>query len=764
MFSRLSIAQKIYSSFAIMIALLATISISAFLGVSTLSGTFDRYREGTSQTLAIAGFVENLAAARLADQQFRRNPSPETAAILAERIDTLQINDPIVMGMFAGDPEALAILEGLSANAGAYANAFARMAVHQGRVDTLVDEIGTLGAQMRANAGTAIQTATASANFNATGAAGLAVQNLMLTQFDVERFLLTNDPAVFESAFANGTLAHEGLTRLHGAVFSQDQKANVTLILTDLEAYAALMTEVRSEIDARNAIMAGDLDVLGPQMQAAYDQMLSVVSADQAGLGAAARAQADNTRLIVLAVAGVALLLGSGLALVIGRWLSGAIRRVATDMRQLAEGNLELALDEKQRHELGQMIEALAVFRDNSKAMRAMDAEKEETQKRDAAENAVRQDLQNQVRQVVSAAVAGDFSARIEKQFGQPDLDDVARLVNELIQTVDRGIGETGEVLSAMAADDLSRRMTGQYQGAFDRLKSDTNALADRFSDVVGRLQETSRALKIATNEILSGANDLSERTTKQAATIEETSAAMEQLSGTVNENAQRARTVSGQAEDASRMAGEGGEVMDQATRAMERITQSSEKISNIIGMIDDIAFQTNLLALNASVEAARAGEAGKGFAVVAVEVRRLAQSAAQASSEVKVLIEQSAQEVGGGSRLVAEAASKLRSILVAVKENAQVMTEISQASRDQAASLEEVSVAVRQLDEMTQHNAALVEQTNAAIEQTEAQASELDTIAALFDIDGSRATLDSTAWDEDQDDELAEPMFRSAY
>src|SRR5690606_31264246 len=166
-------------------------------------------------------------------------------------------------------------------------------------------------------------------------------------------------------------------------------------------------------------------------------------------------------------------------------------------------------------------------------------------------------------------------------------------------------------------------------------------------------------------------------------------------------------------------------------------ITQSSAKISNIIGMIDDIAFQTNLLALNASVEAARAGEAGKGFAVVAVEVRRLAQSAAQASSDVKVLIEQSAQQVTSGSKLVATAADRLTAMLDGVRANTVLLDDIARASREQAAAIAEVNSAVRQMDEMTQHNAALVEEVNAAIEQTEAQANELDRIVDIFRLDG---------------------------
>jgi methyl-accepting chemotaxis protein len=184
----------------------------------------------------------------------------------------------------------------------------------------------------------------------------------------------------------------------------------------------------------------------------------------------------------------------------------------------------------------------------------------------------------------------------------------------------------------------------------------------------------------------------------------------------------------------------EGGGVMDSATQAMSAIETSSAKISNIIGLIDDIAFQTNLLALNASVGAARAGDAGKGFAVVAVEVRRLAQSAAQASAEVKVLIEASAGEVRSGAQLVSQAAHKLGEILDGAGESSTLIEQIARANREQANALDEVAVAVRQMDEMTQHNAALVEQTNAAIEQTETQANKLDQIVDVFRQGGAEA------------------------
>ena len=428
--------------------------------------------------------------------------------------------------------------------------------------------------------------------------------------------------------------------------------------------------------------------------------------------------------------------------LALGALIAGAIRKpiitLTASMRRLAENDFDIDLPEMERKdEIGDMARAVAVFRTNGQQLAHMTAEEREAALRRRAERSdMMVALQAAFGEVVDAAIAGDFSKRVHAQFADQELNALAKSVNSLVETVDRGIGETGDVLSALADTNLTKRMHGHYQGAFAKLKADTNAVGDKLTHVVTQLRATSRTLKTATGEILAGANDLSDRTTKQAATIEETSAAMEQLAKTVAENARMAGDANGKAQAVSSSAAQSGGTMTQANQAMERITTSSGKISNIIGMIDDIAFQTNLLALNASVEAARAGDAGKGFAVVAVEVRRLAQSAASASSDVKALIEQSANEVRGGSKLVSDASAQLMAMLQAVNENASLMQSIAEASREQAAAIDEISVAVRTMDEMTQHNAALVEEINAAIEQTEGQASELDRVVDIFTVD----------------------------
>jgi methyl-accepting chemotaxis protein len=485
---------------------------------------------------------------------------------------------------------------------------------------------------------------------------------------------------------------------------------------------------------------AGATDAFGLQSAAAgaldkaLDTLAADVRSDAAGKGAEAGAAVAASRLLALAAA---VLLGATLAgtvLVVLRRVLDPLGRITAAMQAIGAGELETEVPGcGRRDEIGAMAQAVEGFRQNAIRIRALTEVERAIADRAAKTAAEGEAMGARLAAVVTAAGHGDFTQRLPTDCGQESLNGMARTLNDLLATIERGLGETGEVLAAVAQTDLTRRVEGDYEGAFLRLKHDTNAVADRLAEIVARLKGTSGSLKLATGEILSGANDLSERTTKQAATIEQTSAAMEQLATTVMQNARRANDASGVAATVTRTAEEGGQVMTAANEAMERITASSAKISNIIGLIDDIAFQTNLLALNASVEAARAGEAGKGFAVVAVEVRRLAQSAAEASAEVKALIEQSGTEVKGGSRLVADAAEKLAAMLAAARSSNELMDGIAKDSREQASAIEEVTTAVRQMDEMTQHNAALVEEINAAIEQTEAQASDLDRIVDVF-------------------------------
>jgi methyl-accepting chemotaxis protein len=244
-----------------------------------------------------------------------------------------------------------------------------------------------------------------------------------------------------------------------------------------------------------------------------------------------------------------------------------------------------------------------------------------------------------------------------------------------------------GGALGELSEGRLDCHVKEKLPGELDDVRNSLNQTIDRLNHIVSGLSDSASSLRTATAEIMSGTSDLADRTSRQAAAVEETSAAMEQLSSTVTDNAKRATVAREASLEVSGNARDAGTAIGNANSAMERIATSSGRISNIIGLIDDIAFQTNLLALNASVEAARAGEAGKGFAVVAVEVRRLAQSAAQASAEVKVLIEQSASEVTGGTKLVSEATERVNRVVDGIYRS----TELVKQTEGQATELDRI-------------------------------------------------------------------------
>jgi methyl-accepting chemotaxis protein len=565
------------------------------------------------------------------------------------------------------------------------------------------------------------------------------------------RGIYASDTVEQAEPFGDGILASLDKIDAHLAAWRPMVKPEDLLAFEKVVSRTDEFRAFRSEtarlgtIDPAQANAQGNNEANRANRKAYQAEIDEVVKKDQADFEAL---NADLSRfqsIVLPAVLGVilfGLVAGTVTAIFIAtRHVARPLAAMTGAMEQLARGDLSVDVPGLGKtDEIGQMAAAVEVFKENAIQVAQLSELEREGLERAQARAAAMEKFQAGFDSVVTATVDGDLAKRIPTDFGEADLEALATKFNTLMETVDGGLRNAGAVLSALAVADLRHRMQGDYRGAFAQLKNDTNSVADKLTGIVGRLKKTSLDLKTATGEILAGANDLSERTTKQAATIEETSAAMEQLADTVLKNSERAGEASVNAAAVTTAATDGGNVMMKANEAMEKITSSSGKISNIIGLIDDIAFQTNLLALNASVEAARAGEAGKGFAVVAIEVRRLAQSAAQASAEIKGLIEQSAVEVSAGSRLVSDAAAKLTGMLEAVQRNHTLLESIAAESREQATAITEVNVAVRQMDEMTQHNAALVEETNAAIEQTEAQAVELDQVVDIFHVEGGPA------------------------
>jgi len=303
----------------------------------------------------------------------------------------------------------------------------------------------------------------------------------------------------------------------------------------------------------------------------------------------------------------------------------------------------------------------------------------------------------------------------------------VTRTENEL------GMDEAVKVLTGVAAGNLTRKMDLEYKGTFGQIKTSVNATVDRLYAMVKQIIEAAQSVNSAAGEIASGSTDLSQRTEEQASSLEETAASMEQITGTVKQNSSNATTANDLSAKANQVASDGGKVVENAVSAMGSIEKSSKKISDIIGVIDEIAFQTNLLALNAAVEAARAGDAGKGFAVVASEVRSLAGRSASASKEIKALINESATQVQSGAALVNQAGETLKNIIASVKQVSSIVSEIASASQEQATGIDEINTAITQMDEVTQQNAALVEENTAAASSMVEQARDLEKLMSFF-------------------------------
>jgi methyl-accepting chemotaxis protein len=334
---------------------------------------------------------------------------------------------------------------------------------------------------------------------------------------------------------------------------------------------------------------------------------------------------------------------------------------------------------------------------------------------------------------VVDAAASGDFTKRIEEAGKAGFLLQMAQGLNAILGTSEQALGEIARILKAMAQGDLNQTIEAEFKGVFADLKDNSNETNTRLRGVITQIREASESINTAAREIAMGNNDLSRRTEEQASSLEETAASVEELATTVKRNAENATQANRLAEEASEAAQRGGEVVGKVVTTMAAITESNREIADITTLIDGIAFQTNLLALNAAVEAARAGEQGRGFAVVASEVRSLAQRAAEAAKDIKTVIAASVGKVDEGAKLVESAGSAMGEIVAQVRRVTAIIGEIAGASKDQSDGITQVNRAVASIDQITQQNAALVEEATAAAKSLEEQADTLVQSISVF-------------------------------
>ncbi len=517
----------------------------------------------------------------------------------------------------------------------------------------------------------------------------------------------------------------------------------------------------------------------------------------------------ERSLLQLLVLGGVALLVGIGASVMIGRSLTGPLARAVNVAERLSRGQLDQEFRLGGRDELTQLGEAMASVRQSVQA--AIGAQLQMAEQHEAGAIRYRMDasafpgdfgrmvqatnslveshvqvellmaevmqryaigdlsrdlpdypgekgtltrtlaavkqslmaINAQIDALARAARAGDFSRRGDAAAFQFQFKAMVEHLNGMMASSQASIADVSDVLRAISHGDLTARMDGEYDGVFARMRDDANTTTAQLTGIVRGIQVAADSINNAAQELAAGNNDLSRRTEQQAANLEEAAASMEELTSTVRQNAELARQADSEAHAAGAAVRETEQAMAQMASVMGEIDQSSARISEISTVIDGIAFQTNILALNAAVEAARAGEQGRGFAVVASEVRTLAQRAGVAAKEIKELIEDAAAKVKSGLAVTVESEAAIARVAQASSRTTQLMSDIAAASKEQAAGIEQVNQVVVQMDQVTQQNAALVEEATAASRALEEQAHALTTSVAVFKVEqGARMPI----------------------
>jgi methyl-accepting chemotaxis protein len=469
-----------------------------------------------------------------------------------------------------------------------------------------------------------------------------------------------------------------------------------------LDAYLGVLKDTLDLFDTPSVAIMMSVDaeqkadaLLGMITQRYEALAAKAKTAQQAALQAQASAARINA-MIALAASFAALAVG----FVAARSIARPVRAMTDAMSRLARGEQIGELDGGKLEEVRAMAAATAVFAENAK--RAASLEQAQAQAR---------------------LGRAEEDERVRRDGEQQAAAAAATIVVDSI----------GAGLARLAEGDLTFRLETALPGAYEKLRVDLNHAMDRLQGVMRGIVASTGALRTGTGEIIHAADDLSRRTEQQAASLEQTAAALDEITTTVRKTSDGAKHAQGVVSKTREDAQASGTVVQQAVAAMDSIKQSSNQITQIIGVIDEIAFQTNLLALNAGVEAARAGDAGRGFAVVASEVRALAQRSAEAAKEIKTLISASAQQVGSGVKLVGDTGEALGRIVSQVNEITAIVSAIAASAQEQATGLAEVNTAINQMDQVTQQNAAMVEQSTAASHTLAQETEELARLTATF-------------------------------
>lgn len=678
------IARRINSGFLILTLMLVGLAVFSQRSVGALGTGYSEYSDISRQSVAINAFMEDVFEARIAALAYLRNPDPAIRREVNANIDEV-VNGTVFMQAFAMDPARLAEVQDLVDLSGQYRNHFNQMADHLVRAQERHLEFMVLSDEIETSVNGIFAAALQNGNPAVVSAAGRALQSSLTAIVQSKQFILTNDPAdleSFSSEFATFERAFGQLSALNppGTMTTQ-----INALQSLMDGFPAILDSYAQAQSAALRIQRDQLDKIGPDVQAGLDSVAEEISDRQGIIGAQGRVVVERLNVVIPVVGLLATLAAVLAAVVIGRWISRSVARLAETTDRLAAGDNAMDITgTAYEHELGRMARALKVFQQAQ----------------------------------IERAAASEERAKIRAE-------------------QDRVVATMQRELAQLAEGDLTAKITQHFAPEYEELRQNFNDAVQALHVAITKVKETSATIAGTTSDTNAATTELSQRTENQAATLEQTAAALDELTASVRSAAEHAKSVDSSVSKARAEATKNGEIVAQAVSAMGAIEKSSKQITQVIGVIDDIAFQTNLLALNAGVEAARAGESGRGFAVVASEVRALAQRSAEAAKEISQLIANSSRHVAQGTQLVGNAGTALSEIIVQVNAISAMTSQIASSAEEQAIGLSEINIGVNQLDQVTQQNAAMVQDSMSRGEALNAETRKLGDMIRHFKVAG---------------------------
>jgi methyl-accepting chemotaxis protein len=676
------ISQRVNTGFVIVTLMLVGLALFSHRAVGALGNVYDEYQAIATQNIAITAYVENIYEARQASFRYRISADPTLREQVNSSMDAVR-NETVSLDSFANDPDRLAVVGAILDEADVYKTQFTRMADAIDAAGRFERDFIDRSNQLQMETSSAFTLALQSTNPALISAMGRCLQNLYSAILYGKRHIRSggeDDLKQFMAQYETFNSALERMRRLN-------QQDNITAVMNRMSdlmnGYPEMLASyAAAKVEAQD-IQTGSLDQIGPLMQQQLGRIAKNIVDRQNELGSAGSAIVTQMRTVIPAIGIAATLIALAASYVIGRWISGVIGRLAEATDRLASGDNDVSISgTEHNHELGRMARALLVFRDR------------------------------QVERIAASAERAQLRAQQD----------------EVVDTMKRQ-------LAALAQGNLTADIHVPFAPEYEDLRINFNDAVRGLHTAMKRVIATSEIIASNATETNNATAELSQRTENQAATLEETAAALDQLTASVRSAAEHAKSVDSSVGRARSEATKNGEIVAQAVNAMSAIEQSSNQITQVISVIDDIAFQTNLLALNAGVEAARAGESGKGFAVVASEVRALAQRSADAAKEISGLIKNSSSHVAKGTQLVGHAGEALSEIITQVNEISSMTSQIATSAEEQAIGLSEINVGVNQLDQVTQKNAVMVQDSITRGEALVAETGKLNALIGRFKI-----------------------------